>query len=196
MKLALLLVGFLLSAVAAESIRETELMDPNVIIEDLIEASGSDDEDVYTDYYDEDSDSFDESSGSGDSDEEFEDDLESTMYTPTTAFDNNIGEEDIRKIKINKDNVDQKDNDISILRNNPLPDEHELSNEISMASTAHGFFSRTEVVIAVVAGGCVGLVFAIIIVLLVMRVRKNKKGELAYDPVKKPIYKKAPTIEA
>ncbi|XP_069607866.1 syndecan 4-B-like [Ranitomeya imitator] len=195
MKLALLLVGFLLSAVAAESIRETELMDPNVIIEDLIEASGSDDEDVYTDYYDEDSDSFDESSGSGDSDEEFEDNLESIMSTPTTAFDNNIEEKDIRKKKVNKDEVDQSSNDISILRN-ALPDEHEPSNEISMASTAHGFFSRTEVVIAVVAGGCVGLVFAIIIVLLVMRVRKNKKGELAYDPVKKPIYKKAPTIEA
>ncbi|XP_073539635.1 syndecan-4-like isoform X1 [Phyllobates terribilis] len=174
-------------------IRETELMDPNVIIEDLIEASGSDDEDIYTNYYDEDSDSFDESSGSGDSDEEFEDDLESTMTTPTTAFDNNIGEEDMRKKKVNK--VNQNDNDIEISRN-AIPDEHEPSNEISMASTAHGFFSRAEVVIAVVAGGCVGLVFAIIIVLLVMRVRKNKKGELAYDPVKKPIYKKAPTIEA
>ncbi|KAM4032760.1 syndecan 4-A-like [Anomaloglossus baeobatrachus] len=194
MKLAMLLLGFFLSAVAAESIRETELMDPNVIIEDLIEASGSDDEDIYTEYYDEDSDSFDESSGSGDSDE-FEDDLESTMNTPTSTFNNDIPEVDVHKTKKNKDRVDQDDNDIAIVRND-VSEEHDTSNEISMASTAHGFFSRTEVVIAVVAGGCVGLVFAIIIVLLVMRVRKNKKGDLAYDPVKKPIYKKAPTIEA
>lgn len=202
MKLVLVLLGSLFSAVAAESIRETELMDPNGIIDGLIEASGADDEDLYNDYdenYDENSDSFDESGDySGDSedddDDETEDDLESTMDTPTTTLGNHIEGDKPHKPKINTE-VIQLENDIAISRE-INPDENEPSNRISMAITSNGFFSRTEVVIAVVAGGVVGLVFAVIIVLLVMRVRKNKKGDIAYDTVKKPIYKKAPTIEA
>ncbi|KAM3923942.1 syndecan-4-like [Leptodactylus fuscus] len=190
MKLLLLLVGSLLSAAAAESMRETELMDPIVKIEDLSEGSGPDDEDLFTDYYDEeDSDSLDQSSGSGD--DEIEDDLELTDDTPKTSIDNNSVEED-DDLDVNENEIVQKDNDIEILRKT-IPDDP--SNEISMASTSQGFFSRTEVVIAVVAGGLVGLVFAVIIVLLVMRVRRNNK-DITYDAVKKPIYKKAPTIEA
>ncbi|KAG9473977.1 syndecan 4-B-like [Eleutherodactylus coqui] len=189
--LALFLLGALLGAVAAESIRETELMDPNVVIEDLIEASGSDDEDIYTDYYDEEDSDSSESSGSGDSDDETDVDLDFTDDTPTTTLGNHI-EDGVRRTDSNNE-VAQNNNDIEIIRKIV---HDETSNEISMASTSHGFFSRTEVVIAVVAGGLVGLVFAIIIVLVVMRVRKNKKGDLAYDAVKKPIYKKAPTIEA
>ncbi|XP_040295060.1 syndecan 4-B-like [Bufo bufo] len=192
-RLVLFLAGCLLSAAVAESIRETELMDPHTMIGGLLEASGSDDEDIYTDNYDdEDSDYSEGSSGSGDIDEESEDDLESTIATPTVTLGNKIVEDDVRKVK-DQNEVVQINNDIEVLKEN-IPDDQ--SNQISMASTSHGFFSRTEVVIAVVAGGLVGLVFAIIIVLLIMRVRKNKKGDIAYDTVKKPIYKKAPTIEA
>ncbi|XP_056404748.1 syndecan 4-A-like isoform X2 [Hyla sarda] len=174
-------------------IRETELMDPNVIIDDLIESSGADDEDIYTDYYDgEDSDSF-ESSGSGESDDEdIDDDLDSTMDTPTATLGNDIIEEDFHKKKI--DEIELENNEI--LSPNLQSEDKELSNSIPLPSTSHNFFSRTEVVIAVVAGAVVGLVFAVIIVLLVMHVRKNKKGDISYDAVKKPIYKKAPTIEA
>ncbi|XP_044153807.1 syndecan 4-B-like [Bufo gargarizans] len=192
-RLVLFLVGCLLSAAVAESIRETELMDPHTMIGGLLEASGADDEDIYTDNYDdEDSDDYEGSSGSGDIDEESEDDLESTISTPTVTLGNKILEDDVRKVK-DQNEVVQINNDIEVLKET-IPDDQ--SNQISMASTSHGFFSRTEVVIAVVAGGLVGLVFAIIIVLLIMRVRKNKKGDIAYDTVKKPIYKKAPTIEA
>ncbi|KAG8566065.1 hypothetical protein GDO81_013083 [Engystomops pustulosus] len=193
-KKILLLVGFLLSAVAAESMRETELMDPNVGINGLIEGSGSDDEDIYTDYYgeddlDNDSD-FDQNSGSGFTDD-IEDDLDSTIYTPTTTLGNFILDDDF--IQKTENEIVQEDNDIVIKRTNLDDDE---SNEISMASTSNGFFSRTEVVIAVFAGAFVGLVFAIVIVLLVMRFRRNINKDVAYDVVKKPIYTKAPTIEA
>ncbi|XP_075701581.1 syndecan-4-like isoform X2 [Rhinoderma darwinii] len=169
-------------------------MDPNEIIEDLIVSSGydDDDDDDYNNLDEEDSDLFEESSGSGDLDDETEEDFESTMDTPTVTFGNDLVEGDFHKPK--KNEIGQKNKDLVVVKN-AMPDEHE-SNEILMASTSNGFFSRTEVVIAVVAGGLVGLVFAVIIVLLVMRVRNNKKGDVSYDTVKKPIYKKAPTIEA
>ncbi|XP_069809064.1 syndecan 4-B-like [Dendropsophus ebraccatus] len=198
MRLVLFVLGALLGAVAAESIRETELMDPNVVIDDLIESSGADDEDIYTDYYDEE-DSL-EGSGSGFSDEDDseddseddEDDIESTVDTPITTLGNDIEEGFIEK-KISNE-VDQENNDI--VPNRELMPDEDISNKIAMPVTSQNFLSRTEVVIAVVAGALVGLVFAVIIVLLVMHVRKNKKGDSAYDTVKKPIYKKAPTIEA
>ncbi|XP_063815644.1 syndecan 4-B-like [Pseudophryne corroboree] len=197
----LFVLGVLLGAVAAESIRETETMDPNMF-EGLVESSGSlpDDEDfeepdyyddIDSDSFDESSDSFDEISGSGDSSEEM-DDLESTVDTPTTTMGNKIPENDLPDPKFPIDDVDQSDNDIVISKHLP---ELEQSNEIFMASTSHGFFSRTEVVVALVAGAVVGLLFAVfIIIFLVMRIRRNK--DVAYDAVKKPIYKKAPTIEA
>ncbi|XP_072271028.1 syndecan-4-like [Pyxicephalus adspersus] len=185
-------LALLICATAAESIRETETMDPNGMFGDLMESSGSlpDDEDL-DDYYD-DLDSDDEGSGSGDE----MDDLESTLDTPTlqTTMDNKIPEDDIHNPK-NGIDVLQIENDI-LPKKTGLSNGVEPSNEISMASTANGFFSKTEVIVALVAGALVGLLFAIfIIVLLVMRIRRHK-GDLTYDTVKKPIYKKASTVEA
>ncbi|XP_077315688.1 syndecan 4-A-like [Lithobates pipiens] len=192
MKGLIIVIAVLMCTAAAESIRETETMDPNGMF-DLMESSGSlpDDEDL-DDYYDDmdvdlDSDS-DEGSASGDD----MDDLESTLDTPTTTMGNKIPENNV--IDLKKD-VLQIDNEI-IHKKNLIPDDSEPSNEISMASTANSFFSKTEVIVALVAGALVGLLFAIfIIVLLVMRIRRNK-GDLTYDAVKKPIYKKASTVEA
>ncbi|CAI9578120.1 unnamed protein product [Staurois parvus] len=197
MKIVILL-AFLLCAASAESIRETETMDPNGMF-DLMESSGSlpDDEDLDDFYEDLDSDSEDDEEddddGSASGDEM--DDLESTSDTPTTTMGNKIPENNFRDSNNNDIDVLHIDNDI-IPRKNVLPDEAEPSNEISMASTASSFFSKTEVIVALVAGTLVGLLFAIfIIVLLVMRIRRSK-GDLTYDTVKKPIYKKAPTVEA
>ncbi|XP_075033049.1 syndecan 4-B-like isoform X2 [Mixophyes fleayi] len=196
MNRVLFVLGLLLSAAVAESIRETETMDPNRMLDGLIESSGSlpDDEDLEEpDYFDdldsdslEDSDSFDEGSGSGDSEM---DDLESTVDTPTTAMGNKIPENDLIDPKVKIVDVFQIDNEIMVGKKIP---EVEQSNEISMASTSHSFFSRIEVVVALVAGTVVGLLFAVfIIVFVVMR----KKKDIAYDTVKKPIYKKASTME-
>lgn len=47
---------------------------------------------------------------------------------------------------------------------------------------------------ALIAGGAVGLLFAIFLILLLVY-RMKKKDEGSYDLGKKPIYKKAPTNE-
>lgn len=47
---------------------------------------------------------------------------------------------------------------------------------------------------ALIAGGAVGLVFAVFLILLLVY-RMKKKDEGSYDLGKKPIYKKAPTTE-
>lgn len=50
---------------------------------------------------------------------------------------------------------------------------------------------------AVIAGGAVGLVFAVILIVLLVHfvLRIKKKDEGSYDLGKTPIYKKAPTTE-
>ena len=47
---------------------------------------------------------------------------------------------------------------------------------------------------ALIAGGAVGLMFAVLLILLLIY-RMKKKDEGSYDLGKKPIYKKAPTTE-
>lgn len=47
---------------------------------------------------------------------------------------------------------------------------------------------------ALIAGGAVSLLFAILLILLLIY-RMKKKDEGSYDLGKKPIYKKAPTTE-
>ena len=47
---------------------------------------------------------------------------------------------------------------------------------------------------ALIAGGAVGLIFAVLLILLLIY-RMKKKDEGSYDLGKKPIYKKAPTTE-
>lgn len=188
---ALMLLVLLVSAAAAESIRETETMDRRGFYDDFSGDFEDDDEDVNesTDYttspdYNE---ADDDSSGSGDSDE-----YDPTFDMETTVtLGNKIPEDDIARKR--PEDFDTNDNEIVPI--NLVPKDLEPSNEISMASTGNaGFFSRKEVVVALVAGTVVGLVFAVlIIVLLVMRLQKKDVNNC--DSVKKPIYKKAPTIE-
>ncbi|KAM8923798.1 syndecan 4-B-like [Pelodytes ibericus] len=125
---------------------------------------------------------------------------ESSVDISTTTLGNKIPEGDVVTKRKNEDDDDDGDNGID---NNEIiesktsnPIDHDPSNKISMASTANGgFFQKKKVVVALIAGTLVGLLFAVlIIVFLVMRLkRKDVNGP---DPIRKPIYKKASTIEA
>lgn len=81
-------------------------------------------------------------------------------------------------------------------RISPFEGDEDVSNKVSMSSTAQGgnIFERTEVLAALIVGGGVGILFAIFLVLLLVY-RMKKKDEGTYDLGKKPIYKKAPTNE-
>uniref|UniRef100_A0AAY4ES52 Syndecan n=1 Tax=Denticeps clupeoides TaxID=299321 RepID=A0AAY4ES52_9TELE len=83
-------------------------------------------------------------------------------------------------------------NDMDLIEQNEVAPKH-LHVEMSHA-TDEGFFKQTEVVIALIAGGVVGLLFAVLLILLLIY-RMKKKDEGSYDLGKKPIYKKAPTAE-
>ncbi|KAG8446822.1 hypothetical protein GDO86_014323 [Hymenochirus boettgeri] len=195
----LLLFVILLSAVAAESIRETETMDPTSMLE--YEASGSHRIDIG--YDDEDDDVLDEddySSGSGDEDiytdgfDIEDDDDDDDDYVEMTTLGNRIPEEE----SFPKGRKIESDFDMNAIDSNEIPYASkpvlsEPSNKIAMASTgSSNFFQRTEVIVAIIAGTLVGLLVAIcVIVVLVIRRNKNMNGDL----VKKPIYKKTSTIE-
>ncbi|NXJ48164.1 SDC4 protein, partial [Spizaetus tyrannus] len=109
-----------------------------------------------------------------------------------SVSDNYIPGDTERKIEGEKKNT-MVDNEI--IPDKAVPVEENLSNKISMASTANSsIFERTEVLTALIAGGAVGLLFAVFLILLLVY-RMKKKDEGSYDLGKKPIYKKAPTNE-
>ncbi|NXN91171.1 SDC4 protein, partial [Rhinopomastus cyanomelas] len=172
-------------------VRETETMDARWLD---YPASGDlpDDEDIgeFRPHLTSDELDIDETSGSGDY-SDFEDSIYlTTMDTPLIS-DNYIPGDTNRKIEGEENTM--VDNEI-------IPDkavlaEENLSNKISMASTANSsIFERTEVLTALIAGGAVGLLFAVFLILLLVY-RMKKKDEGSYDLGKKPIYKKAPTNE-
>ncbi|XP_059836964.1 syndecan-4 [Hypanus sabinus] len=72
----------------------------------------------------------------------------------------------------------------------------DIDNRVALASTnnGNGMFASTEMLAAMIAGGTIGLLFAILLILLLVY-RMRKKDEGSYDLSKKPIYKKAPTTE-
>ncbi|XP_006121972.3 syndecan-4 [Pelodiscus sinensis] len=178
----------LLAAASAESVRETETMDPEKFGE-VYFSSGAlpDDEDIgdRRPAINED----DWLSGSGDEDSET--DLASTIEEhPKFSSDNSIPEEN--RIKDVDENL--VSNEV-IPRKVLPPEEMNPSNKISMASTANSsLFERKEVLAALIAGGVVGLLFAVFLILLLVY-RMKKKDEGSYDLGKKPIYKKAPSNE-
>ncbi|OCT59987.1 hypothetical protein XELAEV_18046006mg [Xenopus laevis] len=235
-----LMFVLLLCGVAAESIRETETMDPTSMLE--YESSGSFPDEVFDDdEIDEDDDyAIDEDdedySGSGtdkfdiddnDEDEEEEETVSSVCFVksshlvqvipmsfvyreslprlfPQSLFTfhslyflfikqatlgNQIPELDFDQTKTGrKIETNEIDNEIW---SPTKPKILEPSNEISMASTgSEGFFQRTEVIVAIVAGTLVGLVVAISFIVFLV-IRRNQNGDL----VKKPIYKKTSTME-
>ncbi|XP_069570236.1 syndecan-4 [Brachyistius frenatus] len=92
------------------------------------------------------------------------------------------------------DEVDvvRKSNEIPLLRNEVL--EEQPSNVLMSHAGDDSIFNKTEVLAALIAGGAVGLMFAVLLILLLIY-RMKKKDEGSYDLGKKPIYKKAPTTE-
>ncbi|XP_074867579.1 syndecan-4 [Carettochelys insculpta] len=187
---AALLLLVAASVASAESVRETETMDPEKYGEDYF-SSGAlpDDEDIGDLRPAMDKDEW--FSGSGDDDAET--DLPSTTEeSPVLSGDNRIPEDTGERAQAVDENL-VVDNEI--IPPKAFPDEVNPSNKISMASTAHSsLFDRTEVLAALIAGGTVGLLFAVFLILLLVY-RMKKKDEGSYDLGKKPIYKKAPTNE-
>ncbi|XP_009565868.2 syndecan-4 isoform X1 [Cuculus canorus] len=188
---AVLLLGLVLRA-AAESVRETETMDARWL---AYPASGDlpDDEDIgefrphltSIDSY------IYEASGSGDYPDSEDAIYLTTMSSPVIS-ENYIPGDTERKIEGETKNT-MLDNEIIADKAEPV--EENPSNKISMASTANSsIFERTEVLTALIAGGAVGLLFAVFLILLLVY-RMKKKDEGSYDLGKKPIYKKAPTNE-
>lgn len=88
----------------------------------------------------------------------------------------------------------QRDNEILVLRKDPEPGDEYPSNVLMAHAGEDSILNKTEVLAALIAGGAVGLMFAILLILLLIY-RMKKKDEGSYDLGKKPIYKKAPTTE-
>ncbi|KAK3557171.1 hypothetical protein QTP70_024700 [Hemibagrus guttatus] len=191
LKVSLMLV--LLAATAfAESIRETETWMPPKAGEsnDDLESSGDfifhneesifNDDDEEDDY--EDTKDFDDMSGSGD-DESITD--EENELLEIEVIDNSI--QDTERSGQPRPTI----NEIELVRQNEVG--HHPSVQLSHAGEQN-IFNKTEVLAAVIAGGAVGLLFAVLLILLLVY-RMKKKDEGSYNLGKKPIYKKAPTTE-
>ncbi|XP_062897117.1 syndecan-4-like [Mobula hypostoma] len=124
------------------------------------------------------------------------DDVDSDEYDPSDEDEdeitNHINEGYDDKI------VEVRNNDLGnkVLPEKSKPSDDDISNRIAMASTnnGNGMFASTEMLAAMIAGGTIGLLFAILLILLLVY-RMRKKDEGSYDLSKKPIYKKAPTTE-
>ncbi|XP_019395185.1 PREDICTED: syndecan-4 [Crocodylus porosus] len=190
----LLLLAAAAVSVSAESVRETMTMDPQLLEEDYSSGALPDDEDVGRSSSESTIDDDDDYDLSGSGDEDYFDVLTSTSTVSlVSSSDNDIPEDNGKRTKdMNKNPM--QDNEIVPGGVVPLQEEN-LSNKISMASTgSSSIFERTEVLAALIAGGAVGLLFAVFLILLLVY-RMKKKDEGSYDLGKKPIYKKAPTNE-
>ncbi|TSZ54731.1 Syndecan-4 [Bagarius yarrelli] len=185
-----LVVILLAAATFAESVRETETWMPPKDREshDDLDASGDfifpnedkttfNDDDNDDDY--EDTKDYDDISGSGD------DSLVMNEKEELEEIDNHIL--DTEPSGHPKSAVDE----IELVRQNEVG--HHSSVLLSHAGEQN-IFNKTEVLAAVIAGGAVGLLFAVVLILLLVY-RMKKKDEGSYDLGKKPIYKKAPTTE-
>ncbi|XP_046880548.1 syndecan-4 isoform X2 [Hypomesus transpacificus] len=217
-KVCLVLVLF--ASVYSESARETETWMPmkttqpaQGMLEDIAGSGASttaghsddfgftdDDEDDEDDYdtYGEDEDYEDEEmSGSGDG-------------VPTVTINNdnthpssnpNINENKIPELEVpfrprptvNEIDLVQNRNEVPVRAEPPQQEEHP-SNVLMSHAGSEGLFNKTEILAAVIVGGAVTLLCAVLlIVFLIYRMRKKDEG--SYDLGKKPIYKKAPTTE-
>ncbi|XP_028854984.1 syndecan-4 isoform X2 [Denticeps clupeoides] len=187
----LFLVLCLIASVYSESVRETETWLPSEAQQDNDLVSSGDTSDLGFDdgdenYDDEDDDDYYDSELSGSGDDESYEDTKMITQKPV-LIDNRIPEGRL----IPKD-PKPTINDMDLIEQNEVAPKH-LHVEMSHA-TDEGFFKQTEVVIALIAGGVVGLLFAVLLILLLIY-RMKKKDEGSYDLGKKPIYKKAPTAE-
>ncbi|KAM6927295.1 syndecan-4 [Xenentodon cancila] len=202
----LCLVFMLTASVFSESVRETETWMPMKTTQTVAmstrngdqEASGDvpnssdfafrDDED---DFY-EDEDDYDGFSGSGDGASTVSPGAE---FRPTEKHDMNEIPDLERPVRPTVKEEVHSENDIPRLRNQEDDSIEEMPSNVLMSHAGDdSIFNKTEVLAALIAGGVVGLMFAILLILLLIY-RMKKKDEGSYDLGKKPIYKKAPTTE-
>ncbi|XP_020377814.2 syndecan-4 [Rhincodon typus] len=132
-----------------------------------------------------------EGSGFASGDDHDLDDGQGPIDDEDDEMDNHIDESDEDVISEVEDPIISNE---VLQRNNAVPQE-DISNQVAMASTnSSSVFESTEMLAAMIAGGTIGLLFAILLILLLIY-RMRKKDEGSYDLSKKPIYKKAPTTE-
>ncbi|XP_074493418.1 syndecan-4 isoform X2 [Sebastes fasciatus] len=155
------------------------------------------DDDYYPDemYDDEDEDEYDEFSGSGDKATTVSPGRESKPSVKPDVNDNKIPEVE-RPVQptVNEVDIVQNRNEIPLLTKDAEPAEEHPSNVLMSHASDDSIFNKTEVLAALIAGGAVGLMFAVLLILLLIY-RMKKKDEGSYELGKKPIYKKAPTTE-
>ncbi|XP_028285093.1 syndecan-4-like isoform X3 [Parambassis ranga] len=203
--LRLCLVVILSASVFSESqVRETETWMPmkttqpaDMSTQDMeLESSGDSPngsdfgftDSYYTDTLYDDEDGYDEFSGSGDRA------TEAPPRGPRPSDKSNEIPELARPVRPTISEMDevQKNNEIPMLRNEP--ESNNPPNVLMSHASDDSIFNKTEVLAALIAGGAVGLLFAVLLILLLIY-RMKKKDEGSYDLGKKPIYKKAPTTE-
>ncbi|XP_075951934.1 syndecan-4 isoform X2 [Anarhichas minor] len=215
------LVLILSASVLSESVRETETWMPMKTTQTVdmttrhehLESSGDsvngsdfgftddendDNEDYYSDpmYDDEDEDEDYELSGSGDGETTVSPVRDSKPSVKPEVNDNKIPEVEL-PVRPTVDLVDlvQNRNEIQVTKEEePKEEEAEPSNVLMSHASEDSIFNKTEVLAALIAGGAVGLMFAVLLILLLIY-RMKKKDEGSYELGKKPIYKKAPTTE-
>ncbi|XP_045151427.1 syndecan-4 [Echinops telfairi] len=176
-------------------IRETEVVDPQDLRLEGRYFSGAlpDDEDVGGPGQE--PDDF-ELSGSGDLDGSEDTRISPDVIHPLVPINNNIPERAGPVNRVPSQPKELDENEVIPKRISPSDGNEDVSNKVSMSSTAQGgsIFERAEVLAALTVGGVVAVLFATFLVLLLVY-RMKKKDEGSYDLGKKPIYKKAPTNE-
>ncbi|XP_047438504.1 syndecan-4 [Mugil cephalus] len=202
--LSLCLVLILSASVFSESVRETETWMPmktvavtthhgdlessgdsngsDFVFPDDSEDDEDDEDDAMTDYF----------SGSGDEATESPDPYFRLSAKPDVN-DNMIPDLE-RPVRPTVDEVDlvRQSNEIPLVRKEPSEDYP--SNVFMSHAGDDSILNNTKVLAALIAGGAVGLLFAVLLILLLIY-RMKKKDEGSYELGKKPIYKKAPTTE-
>ncbi|RVE73372.1 hypothetical protein OJAV_G00049400 [Oryzias javanicus] len=194
----LCLVLALAASVLSESVRETETWMPmkstatiamSTHRDDLESSGDSEDGTDFSFTDDEDYDDSYEFSGSGD---------EATPELPTAESRPSL------RPDINDNKIPELDppvlptiNEIELIKqSNEIPGlKRSGESNVSMSHAGEdSILNKTEVLAALIAGGAVSLLFAVLLILLLIY-RMKKKDEGSYDLGKKPIYKKAPTTE-
>ncbi|XP_019110870.2 syndecan-4 isoform X1 [Larimichthys crocea] len=211
----LCLVLVLSASVCPESqVRETETWMPMKTTQtaaaathhDHVESSGGgpnhsdfgftddeDDEDYDSYDHEDDDEEQDDFSGSGDRATTVSPGRQTETSAQPDVNDNKIPEvERPARPTIDEVGIVRNSNEVPLLRNEP--GEEQPSNVLMSHASDDSIFSKTEVLAALIAGGAVGLMFAVLLILLLIY-RMKKKDEGSYDLGKKPIYKKAPTTE-
>ncbi|XP_037347026.2 syndecan-4 isoform X2 [Pungitius pungitius] len=215
--LSICLVLVLSASALSESVRETETWMPMKTTQTVamstrhnsMESSGDspngsdfgftngeDDETEYGDEEEEDEeDDYNEFSGSGDGVTTVSPLGESKPSVQPDVNDNKIPEvRSPTRPAVDQEDTVKGDNEIPTLtKEAESPNEHP-SNVLMAHAGDDSIFAKTEVFAALIAGGAVGLMLAVLLILLLIY-RMKKKDEGSYDLGKKPIYKKAPTTE-